>query len=459
MLINSSLLQFFSSHERLRLSRSTPDSTPSTSTHSRQSTAVSTANSSVASINPHVDGATSDCTATINDIRTEDDAIWFLNLPDKFRSHHYSTHEVRFLAFRCASIFEQAASTLRRARLRPGTHKDDVSRWCDDLTTTMAPQQSEIFSGEPFRWLEDEDDLDLRLALNNYSALVAESRELAVQQTSGKGRGRSYSLRRTMALTNNAIHRTTNLAQTSIRSRKPSFSNPFASSIPIVPSIDVVGNDAAHFENPEARKKLRMYLASPQKFDEAVEFGFPANRCPRHGRLLPAGDAPTLQLPTIRQQSFLDVDDDDDATSMIEDAEGTSVNESDSPLTPSDGESGRPIDASRPVLAELHPNRDRFPSHSAQKPSVTSTDFDGSSSAREMTLRMTLTRPDLREDENLLYGPMRRHKRTPTLNANIPVLSLNSPQAIAQVFEDMDSQVEESSFKRIWRRVRPSRTY
>src|SRR5699024_8789531 len=33
---------------------------------------------------------------------------------------------------------------------------------------------------------------------------------------------------------------------------------------------------AQYYQDPEARLKLRVFLASPQKFDEAIEFGFPA---------------------------------------------------------------------------------------------------------------------------------------------------------------------------------------
>lgn len=34
--------------------------------------------------------------------------------------------------------------------------------------------------------------------------------------------------------------------------------------------------NASHWQDPDARLKLRVYLASPQKFDEAIEFGFPS---------------------------------------------------------------------------------------------------------------------------------------------------------------------------------------
>jgi len=40
--------------------------------------------------------------------------------------------------------------------------------------------------------------------------------------------------------------------------------------------INSTDTDAAYYQDPEARLKLRVYLAFPQKFDEAVEFGFPS---------------------------------------------------------------------------------------------------------------------------------------------------------------------------------------
>jgi hypothetical protein len=57
------------------------------------------------------------------------------------------------------------------------------------------------------------------------------------------------------------------------------------------PTSTLVDPEAAHYQDPEARKKLRTYL-SPQKFDEAIQFGFSAT---------PEKDAiaPHYQLPPI----------------------------------------------------------------------------------------------------------------------------------------------------------------
>ena len=69
-------------------------------------------------------------------------------------------------------------------------------------------------------------------------------------------------------------------------------------------SLDI---NAKHYLDPEARLKLRLYLATPSKFDEALEFGFPAVSCatqptsavkPPNARRpsMPASMQPTTQV-------------------------------------------------------------------------------------------------------------------------------------------------------------------
>ncbi|KAL4772602.1 hypothetical protein BDW60DRAFT_40519 [Aspergillus nidulans var. acristatus] len=60
--------------------------------------------------------------------------------------------------------------------------------------------------------------------------------------------------------------------------RRTSLSRPTSKSKPrhvspfLIPNIDT---SAQYYRKPEARLKLRIFLASPQKFDEAVEFRIP----------------------------------------------------------------------------------------------------------------------------------------------------------------------------------------
>ena len=156
-----------------------------------------------------------------------------------------------------------------------------------------------------------------------------------------------------------------------------------------------------HYQDPEARNKLRQYLASPQKFDEAVEFGFPSsppivtqefNQNKSHFRSISSNDAQTfLRDETI---SFIDRYDEDSE-------EDSSEVELESPVTPRDANddifrSG----GSHPLFSSLDskdlPSLD-FKFHQRSFP-------QDPMANREMTLRMTLTRPDLRAPEEELYG-------------------------------------------------------
>jgi len=143
-----------------------------------------------------------------------------------------------------------------------------------------------------------------------------------------------------------------------------------------------------------------MYLASPQKFDEAIEFGFPSSTERESA-------TPHYQLPPVTKHSrkfsrdmhtFLR----DGKLSFFEDKNN------DNQGLESDGESIADVESPRtPSSAGLS-----FRLHSRQMSSIDSNGLPSSHSSpgnpghvnREMTLRMTLTRPELRAGEDALYG-------------------------------------------------------
>ena len=189
---------------------------------------------------------------------------------------------------------------------------------------------------------------------------------------------------------------------------------------------------ATHYLNPEARLKLRLYLASPSKFDEALEFGFPSLQSPTSSKTptssrrpstttISRHRAPSTTCINSRGQTFLD------------DATTTSVQPSST-----DGALGHGTVTSWPSslsteLTDSHALVFDEPSIDSLQPSVThsgrpraSVDTQRSKlraidrdthpfpwSGREMTLRMTLTRPDLRADDSILY---------PASTPRVPVL-------------------------------------
>ncbi|KAI8940478.1 hypothetical protein NX059_004161 [Plenodomus lindquistii] len=169
------------------------------------------------------------------------------------------------------------------------------------------------------------------------------------------------------------------------------------------PTPPIFDPEATHYQDPEARKKLRMYLASPQKFDEAIEFGFPSTA---------DNDAltPHYQLPHIGSHarkfsrdmhtflkdgklSFLE-----DSTSSenqgLELSDADSVADMESPTTPS----------STGLSFRLHSRQTSHGKLSIDSPMASPAHSGTGQMNREMTLRMTLTRPDLRADEDQLYG-------------------------------------------------------
>lgn len=161
--------------------------------------------------------------------------------------------------------------------------------------------------------------------------------------------------------------------------------------------------NAVHYQDPEARNKLRQYLASPQKFDEAVEFGFPSsppvvtpefNQNKSHFRSISSNDAQTfLRDDTI---SFIDRYEEDS-----EGEEDSSEVELESPVTPGDANDDLfRCGGSHPLFSSLD-SKDLPPLDFKFRQRTFPQDPMAN---REMTLRMTLTRPDLRAPEEELYG-------------------------------------------------------
>lgn len=212
---------------------------------------------------------------------------------------------------------------------------------------------------DSFRWLDDDDDdgLDLRLFLGDYDDVVLrETAPLFPPARPSKPRRPASGHLSLMRL------RFTREVASAAPSSSSSSSSPVAAAA------------ATHYQDPDARLKLRAHLASPQKFDEAIAFGFPPRDtlASRAGTLLPAPPGSRKLLSDdVQLRIFLaeSESDDDDQPSLSSD-QGSPV-EPESPKTPQDNE------------APTGP---------------------GCYSEREMTLRMTMTRPDLRDGEDQMYG-------------------------------------------------------
>ncbi|KAK4170302.1 hypothetical protein QBC43DRAFT_340055 [Cladorrhinum sp. PSN259] len=337
---------------------------------------------------------------------------------------------------------------------------------------------------DSFRWLEEDEDLDLRLFLDDYHANLREGVPSNSKQRPSFRRRLSISKlpfgRSSFSSSRPGTNHAATSPTTPVHTRNNSGSSPAVQhltrrksrALSLItpkhgpqPSITAFDPAAAHYQDPEARLKLRVYLASPQKFDEAVEFGFPSADV--LSPTLPQG----LVDETANMSSFL-VDGDDDENASLN-SNVSSLADPDSPKTPEAFEnkpSGlRPPRFGATILADPNYGRD-FGSNLPEGSGYTQAPV----SSREMTLRMTLTRPDLRAHEDEIYGWQQKqqghqqHTRKPT----IPMVSSQAVEARAtdireggahkNSFEkwvgvdhwNSSTPTEKGMMKRIWNRMR-----
>lgn len=328
---------------------------------------------------------------------------------------------------------------------------------------------------DSFRWLEDDADLDLRLDLDDYhlglrqdvvnrkSRSASIRRKLSISSKVTFGRASSTLSRATtkeastpyggsvLSLQNtfgNGHVRRRSLALSLMSAKQPPPEVTGAAPSPPPPAMD----PAAHYQDPEARMKLRVYLASPHKFDEAVEFGFPSTEQPNSPTNPPkrVGSLPrnTDHGAGLRMQTLVE----DKRCSLY--SEETTATESDSPRTPDTLEKPSELFAAA-ALALAAADQDEI----RENPKV---DYAAAHAySREMTLRMTLTRPDLRANEDQMYGWQKNRATTsddlgsplgPRTEDDIKKDSIE--RELAAIDQENMLYPEQSSMKRLWNRVR-----
>ncbi|KAJ5129177.1 uncharacterized protein N7515_005216 [Penicillium bovifimosum] len=378
------------------------------------------------------------------------DSQCFHALPAKIQQKLFSPEERRRLrnAYRQSLIYDAADEAYRR----------DSARTCRPSTdshpsrATLPAQLSTVFysdtdsddEGNPnmdqsfhddFRWLDEDGDLDL--SLDEYHAHVtdAATRKQSKSPRASFRRSLSFStqLRRKRLDTTAArglpsvsqSQPITPLSSRNLDSRQSSYKfqhGPRSSTSSIDPS-------AQYYQDPDARLKLRVYLASPQKFDEAIEFGFPSLDQNEKENVAPTPEP--SPKPTLVNSDFGTFFEDDDGT-MVGSPSGSLKNEpAPSPV------STLPRDAPRPsVESSLLQRRQSWLPGTKGVPQR----LPGN---REMTLKMTLTRPDLRTDSP-----------TPSKEVEDPLRLAELPPADrSQSIWDSDLD-ERGMVKKMWRKLR-----
>ncbi|MCJ1397334.1 hypothetical protein MMC11_000526 [Xylographa trunciseda] len=384
----------FSTLERLRLAQASINCTASCHSTLSKSTPTTFTSRLRRSKRPHNPA----------DVSPED-AQWYQRLPDTVRRKQFTAEEQLVFGGKSEAVILDAADEAiyrlgrHSNRSLPSLQSSSSSRSSsfsiDTIDLGESVEDMDDAMMDSFRWIEEDNDLDLTLDYHNHIAEVADT----------KPSSRRPSFRRNLSLTNLPFVRDTRTStdrapSLSGRSSRHSTSTPRSrqrhSSVSRA-SCPIFDPGAAHYNDPEARLKLRVYLASPQKFDEAIEFGFPSIQRPSgSSSRRPSTAAYPPKPPTANAQTFYD----DDNASLDKDVEGgdtASLTEPNSPETPLDSvfrPSDRLSSAIPPSSEQVRPHM----WHTASDPYV-----HGRAGDREMTLRMTLTRPDLRADESLLY--------------------------------------------------------
>ncbi|TGO59683.1 hypothetical protein BOTNAR_0158g00070 [Botryotinia narcissicola] len=359
-------------------------------------------------------------------ISNSNDKSWFLSnyetFPETIKRKQFSSEEQALLASRIreAVILDAADENLiirRRSR-----------RMASDPPVLSPSVRGSVFSGktsgtrrrasmssmadtflDSFQWIDDEAKLDLHL--DDYHASIFPSLKS----------DRKPSFRRQMSISKLPFGRSSisSITPKSPNPTSPSFSTHSRSATSITgprhaakhkvnSSLSSIDPNATYYQDPEARLKLRVYLASPQKFDEIIEFGFPSmdaamgasEKENKPSRLISKRSSRDMLRRKASSPAFDHSFFNDDTASLFEDDK--SMADSDAPITPLEYESGYPLQRSpfyytgKP-LADFQSGPNKLPSK--QQDPYTQV----MAGNREPTLRMTLTRQDLR-DESAIYG-------------------------------------------------------
>ena len=334
-----------------------------------------------------------------------------MTLPDKVQKNHFSREEQLLLAGYVQNVIPDAADEVfyrlghQRNQSTPSlktfsdSTESSISSIDEELLfDTGSDMEDSMLDG--FRWMEDEDDLDL--TLDDYHHHM-----VSTAIPSKKPFYPQLSFRRSMSLTHIPLNSPT------LSSFKPQQTPKPIELPPGLPQLShqrtnsrpqqgppcakdtrqhltlTTDSSTKHYQDPEARLKLRVYLASPQKFDEVIEFGFPALEDKE--TIPPSRPSLTKHHHTDSiLQTFFHDDNPSIINALIDDDDPSSP-ESDQPKTP------RSV-TFRPYLLPPSTSSSEIPHKSSDPygPILTG--------PREMTLKMTLTRPDLRKHETSLVA-------------------------------------------------------
>ena len=339
---------------------------------------------------------------------TEEQAAWFLALPDKVKRQHFSKEEQTLLADRCESVLDKRS---------PKQSNESVQEFCIrrlDSQADKGPKDRNIKhrrrSSAPVLTRALDDQVLAKIAAADAPEAVedVESDKMAILNL--------YSRRHSVGATQEETSEPPVATKAQIRSFRKSFAlRPLPLPAPVLAPLPSPGffkardeqksakarrrpaeltflpsepsPEAKHYKDPEMRRTLRA-MSSPELFDEALEYGFPPP--PKHG-LRKAG--------RLASKFSSDTSDNDRSSSLTSSstAETKDLPFGASPSTPDGSMDFLETTTSNASLKPASPHHLHRRAHTTGD--VQTHHRTPSSVNREMTLRMTLTRPILRATE------------------------------------------------------------
>lgn len=373
---------------------------------------------------------------------SQDQAAWFLTLPDKVKRQHFSKEEQVLLAHRCELVLGSKAAKVKQEStqdyVRRRLNEFDFMSSSTSRVKTKQESAQDFCRRQLFLRPEGEASLVRRRRLSAPESTVFDDQSSedsksadapeAVDDSEGDKMSsilNLYTRRHSVATTRENVTAPPVVAPAQIRSFRRSFAlRPLPLPAPVLAPMPSPGflkdkdqqppakqrrrpaplvvtppemsTEAKHYKDPEMRRTLRT-MSSPELFDEAIEFGFPP---------------PPSEPASANLRSRFTMNTEIDRSSSLTSSSTTETRDLQfgrCPATP-DG----PAD----FLESPHGASVRF-SPTCQNPSPThplhrrahTTDLPNTSGPtyghsrtpsslnREMTLRLTLTRPILRSSE------------------------------------------------------------
>lgn len=365
---------------------------------------------------------------------SEDQAAWFLSLPDKVKRQHFSKEEQTLLTHRCQATLDKTA---------PKVEQESAQDWCrrqlDQGPDECVNIKSRRRSSAPTTRCFDEQ------AIADFAKDVPQKAIEDDEAEEGEGDKMSilnlYSRRHSIATTRNSVPAPPVIGPAQIRSFRRSFAlRPLPLPAPVLAPLPSPGffkdsqrpaklrrrqtalsitapapapepsPEAKHYKDPDVRQALRA-ITSQELFDETLEHGFPA---PPQGIPIVASRPVTSNGNTAAN---------DRSSSLTSSSTASSV-PGRGPSTPVESQPfPEPALASNEAgITAFHPSPESpLSQHISRRNMSAGHSRSPSVQNREMTLRMTLTRPMLRGPEENIGAVPKQPLDTPLIDQYDPL--------------------------------------